>query len=241
MKHDKVLKVLEIVFCIIGLVMLGVGIIIFFSGIKKKNTYKTIEAVISEIESYRDVEGDVFHRVYVTYRIPGTGELHETEIGYYSSFMSEGDTIEVMYNPENPKKIVVLNGYWISAGIFAFIGVIFGGLGGAFFLKEVKKYLKQRKLLADGQYIMARIDSVKYNRSYSLNGRHPYNIICNFHDDYKDLTYIYKSDNIWFDPAEIISSRGIEEIKVYIDRNNPKHYYVDTSVLEDKVLDLTWN
>ncbi len=239
MKQDKALKILEIVFGSIGIIMLVIGVIIFANGINKKNTYKTTEAIISEIKSYRDSDGDVSHKVYVTYRLPGTGELHEISIGYYSSSMDEGDTIEIMYNPENPKKIAVLNGYWISAGILVLMGIVFGAVGGSMFLIEIKKNIKRKNLIASGQYIMARVDSINLNVNYSVNGRHPYNIICNYYDDYKDITYIYKSDNLWFDPEEIISSRGIEELKVYIDRTNPKKYYVDTTVLENRVVDLT--
>jgi len=239
MKQDKALKILEIVFGIVGVIMLVVGIIIFTSGITKKNTYKTTEAVISSIESYRDSDGDRHYTVYVTYRVPGTSQLHETSIGYYSSSMDEGETIEVMYNPENPKEIVALNGYWIAAGILTLMGVVFGSVAAVMLITEVRKNIKMKNLLASGQYIMAKIDSINLNVNYSVNGRHPYNIICNYYDDYKDVTYIYKSDNLWFDPEEIISSRGIEELKVYVDRTNPKKYYVDTTVLENRVVDLT--
>ena len=239
MKQDKALNILEIVFGLIGVIMLVIGVIVFVNGINKKNTYKTTEAVISEIESYRGSDGERHYTVYVTYRVPGTSKLHETEIGYYSSSMDEGDTIEVMYNPENPKEIVALNGYWIAAGIFTLMGVVFSIVGGSMFIAEVKKNKKMKTLLESGQYIMAKIESINLNYNYSVNGRHPYNIICNYYDDYKDVTYIYKSDNLWFDPEEIISSRGIEELKVYVDRNDPKKYYVDTTVLENKVVDLT--
>ena len=239
MKHDKALKILETVFGLIGVIMLVVGIIVFASGITKKNTYKTTDAVISKIDSYSDSDGDRHYTAYVTYRVPGTSKLNETKLDYYSSSMDVGDTIEVRYNPDNPNEIVVLDGYWIAAGILTLMGVVFGGSAAVMFIIELRKNIKMKNLLASGQYIMAKIDSINLNINYSVNGRHPYNIICKYYDDYKDVTYIYKSDNLWFDPEEIIASRGIEELKVYIDRSNPKKYYVDTTVLENKVVDLT--
>lgn len=238
MKKDKCLGILEIVFSLIGVVMIVVAIIIGVNAVNKKKSYLPVDATITEIDSYRDSDGDVSYKVYVSYRVKGKW-YDNVSLGYYSSSMDVDDVIEVFYNPENPGKITSLTGMWIGAGICGLMGIVFFCVGGGITIGNFLKNKRYKELIEGGRYCMATIDSIDWNRNYTVNGQHPYVIYCSCHDEYSDIIYKYKSDNIWYDPSPILETRGITELKVYIDRNDPKKYYVDISVIEDKVVDLT--
>lgn len=77
------------------------------------------------------------------------------------------------------------------------------------------------------------------NRSYSVNGRHPYNIICKWDNPVDNKKYIFKSDNIWTNPEDIINERNVKTFPVYINRDKIKDYVVDIQQIEENVVDLT--
>ena len=74
---------------------------------------------------------------------------------------------------------------------------------------------------------------------YAVNGRHPFNIICSYSDPYDGKEYLYKSENIWFNPDVILSKKTIRDIPVYIDKDNKKIYYVDIESISKDIVDLT--
>ena len=96
----------------------------------------------------------------------------------------------------------------------------------------------QKKLIASGQYIYATVESIQYNKNYTMNGQHPFIIYCTYKDDYKNIIYRFKSDNIWTNPEYFVQPGS--EIKVFVDRQNYKNYHVDIeSIMQAKIMDYT--
>lgn len=113
--------------------------------------------------------------------------------------------------------------------ILFLMGLIFFAIGFIPFLMMLRKNGIKKKLLQNGRLIQAKITSVDYNTSLSVNGRCPFVIHCQWTDPVmKDPLYRYKSDNIWFNPSDFIHG---DTIAVYIDQDNPNRYYVDLSFL----------
>ena len=129
-------------------------------------------------------------------------------------------------------------GLYIGPIVFIGMGVVFAVAGVFSLIGISRKSLKKRKLTASGQYIYATVESIEYNESISMNGKHPFVVYCTYRDDYKDVIYRFKSDNIWTNPEYVIQPGN--EIKVFVDRQNYKNYHVDVeSILQGKIVDYT--
>lgn len=107
--------------------------------------------------------------------------------------------------------------------IFGGIGLLFFVLGVIFLIVELKKKLRNDKLLGAGNYVMAEVLEVTLNYNVAVNRRHPYIVRCRYQDMYGNV-HIFKSRDLFFDPTDLLKDRMV---KVYVDGENYKHYYVD--------------
>ena len=85
-----------------------------------------------------------------------------------------------------------------------------------------------------GDYVETRL-----NTSYSVNNRHPYNIICEWYNVEDGKTYIFKSNNIWMNPENKIEEQNITTFPIYIDLEDKKNYVIDINSLIEDVVDLS--
>lgn len=191
--------------------------------------------VITEIIPYHSYSGDTDYHVYVSYRV-GDKE-YESELNSYSSSFYEGSEIPIYYDEKNPNKIGVksLDLLVLLFPGFGLLFLIIGGVG-----IWIKKYQKKRenKLKTYVEKVEARYLETVLNRGYRLNGRYPYNIICEWDNPIDHKKYIFKSKNLWFDPVNLIQENKITTFFVYLDRKNIKRYVIDIDFLVDKIVDL---
>ena len=68
---------------------------------------------------------------------------------------------------------------------------------------------------------------MELNGSLEVNGENPYRIVAKWHDTANNRLHVFRSANLWFDPTDYVP----EWNPVYIDRNNPKRYHMETSFL----------
>lgn len=143
---------------------------------------------------------------------------------------SEGEKVEVLYLPAEPYK-ARLNSFfslWGGSIIVGGLGTIFLLIGGGIFLAPKLKSRKNEYLKEQGSPIESEFQSVAFNTTVSVNGRNPFQVITQWKNPSTSQIQIFKSDNLWYDPTEHIQNK---RIRVFIDRNNPKKYYVDLSFL----------
>lgn len=233
MKENKIVTFIWTIFMIIGLIFCIIGAIslVFIFNTDKKEVIGTI----TQIEYYRDYDGDESHRVMVKYEVDG--KVYNTRLNEYSSSYSEGDEIKIYYDEDNPKKISG-NLKWLVGAIFIGIGTIFfviGIIGTTYGINKSKKIsrLKMTGTLVYGEYIETIL-----NMSYSVNRRHPYQIICKWINPMDNKTYLLKSENIWVNPEKIIQEKGITTFPIYMNPKNMKQYVIDTEMLTKDIVDL---
>ena len=180
-------------------------------------------AEIVEIDSYRDSDGDTHYNVYVTYEYKDA-LYEEVSLGFYSSSMYEGKEISVLCDPNNPGRIEEDTAVSIAGVVMLFMGAIFFLVGFVPIISGIIKAGKAKKLLSTGQVLYATVDMVDVNRSYRVNGRHPYVIYCTYKDPYQDVIYRFKSDNLWSDPGYAYQPGST--IKVLVNPKKYSEYYV---------------
>jgi hypothetical protein len=69
---------------------------------------------------------------------------------------------------------------------------------------------------------------VELNTNSEVNGLHPFRVLTKWKNPVTNDVHIFHSNNIWFDPSKYMEGT---KIIVYIERNNPKKYYLDLSFL----------
>ena len=117
--------------------------------------------------------------------------------------------------------------------IFGGIGLLFFVLGVIFLIVELKKKLRNDKLLGAGNYVMAEVLEVTLNYNVAVNRRHPYIVRCRYQDMYGNV-HIFKSRDLFFNPTDLLKDRMV---KVYVDGENYKHYYVDIDEVLPNVIE----
>ena len=89
-----------------------------------------------------------------------------------------------------------------------------------------KRRKKNEDLVNNGTAVWAKVHHVEINNSYSVNNVHPRRIVAIYTDEYTGEEIEFKSDNIFdIDFCDSVSEGS--EVRVYIDRNDNKRYFVD--------------
>lgn len=225
------------IFLIIGIIMVIVGATIFVWFINVKNNSIETKAVITDVDRYYSSSGGNRRAaIYIQYFVEG--KEYNTVVHYYVSGMQRDDEITVYCDKNNPKKVYT-NGIIIAPSIISLLGIVFFLVGLIPIVLIGKKKKLRANLIESGRKIYADISEIAVNWTYSANRRHPFNIICQWNDTSSGIVYLFKSNNIWFDPENIIEEQNIKQLPVYIDENDYKKYYVEIDGILDKVQDLT--
>lgn len=143
---------------------------------------------------------------------------------------SEGEKVEVLYLPADPKKAEINDFFslWGAAVIVGGLGSVFFLIGAGILLFSILKRRRDEYLKEQGDPIETEFQRVELNKTVTVNGRNPFRIITQWQNPSTAEVHIFESDNLWFDPSDYIVSH---QITVFIEQNNPKKYYVDTSFL----------
>lgn len=226
----KIASIIKYVLLVIGLGML-VGSFFMYSN-TKEFVDDAIEAEGIVIELVRSKSSDsVTYRPIIEFRTKdGNAVEFTSSVSSNPPSYSQGETVEVLYQEGTPEKAKIKGFFslWGGALIIGGIGLVFFLIG---FLIVLFGFLKNKKigrLKENGVPVTAKFQSVDMNRNYEVNGKHPYNISAQWKNPVTSELYIFKSENIWFDPTDHILQ---DDITVLIEKDNPKKYYMDISFL----------
>lgn len=237
MKIGKFANIFCAIFAVVGAFLVAGAVIVCISDRKFMAEAEEISGVISAIETYRDSDNETHHRVYVDYTYNGQ-QYGKVRINFYTSSMYEGKEITLYCDPRHPEKVVVQGANTFVFSMFIIMGIIFLCGGIIPLIISIRVRTKRKKMRETGRALYATVDEINCNTNYRFNGRHPYVILCSYRDDYKDITYRFKSENLWVDPEPAVTIGSM--IKVYVEEDNYANYYVDAeSMIQGKVVDYT--
>lgn len=210
-------------FVAFGMLFMIVGLCLFIPEYSKQQQYQPITAEITDIRP----RGNDDYTVLVSYTVDEA--VYTQPLNMYSSSYYIGKKIDILYSPENPNEITSKNFAAISL-IFPGIGFLFAGIGFIGFYVRIRKKNMRRRLTEYGERIYADFAEVSQNLYYSVNGRHPFQVICRWKNPADDQIYTFKSENIWEYPAFDAS----QQIPIYIDTFNLKKYYIALDEISQK-------
>jgi len=154
------------------------------------------------------------------------------DVGSNPPSYRKGEEVQVRYDPKDPYHASIDSFFalWFFPLLLSGMGVIFGILGGIFLLIPVFSNRKEKWIQENGQLIATEFQSVEQNKSETIGGQHPYQIISQWLDSRTNKVYVFRSRNISFNPEKFIQRK---EIQVRIDPDNPKKYSMDISFLPE--------
>ncbi len=209
---------------IVGLVFFCVGL---FGKINADNfmaTAEKTEAYISDIQTYttRGKKGKLtkHYKVYVDYVVDDI-EYSRVQLGSYNSSMRIGKTIEIYYDPTNPKEImaddsaVFIVPLCVGSGLLVLMLVII--------VVAVKNGKKQKNLIANGVAYTGTIIDVREVTNVKVNGRHPFKADCEVVNPLTQERYLFSSRNISDDIRFMMGA----PVVVYVDEKKPSNHFVD--------------
>lgn len=236
MKQNKTEYFIYSAFIIMGIIVLAVALYIFNTSITSREDRIETTGIITKIEIYRDRNNETYHNVFVSYSVNGKGYVSELDV-WVSGFY-EGKEIKIYYDKNDPTKIgsTASDFMMIFLLILPTIFIIIGLVG---IIKKINNYKKKKILKQTGDVVYANYIETRINYGYSVNRRHPYNIICEWYNPSDSKKYIFKSDNLWYNPENIINERNIKTFPVYINRENIEEYVVDIEQITEDIVDLS--
>lgn len=189
------------------------------------------EVEIREKDSSRRSTG---YKPNIVYIVDDERFILDTKITYSERKYPTGHHFEILYKETDPSSATLssFSELWIIP-IFSFIMFfIFFSIP---MVMTIIPFMRKRKiayLKRNGKKLKATIGSIKINPTEWENDNFPFQIHAHYTPKGRKRAKVYKSDNIWFDPTSHIDG---DEITVYVDSNNPKNYWVDTSFLPDSI------
>lgn len=144
----------------------------------------------------------------------------------------------------------VLGGVFLTLGIILALTnpmansllflLIFGGIGGLFLilgiiflLYTLGRQRRAQRLIAAGRYVWGEVAEVRPDYNVRINGRHPYVISVKYSDP-QGRVHIFKSPGI---RAFCDSSLLGKPVRIYIDSDAYRHYYVDVDPILPNVIE----
>lgn len=226
----KTITISKYVFTIVGVGLLIGALFLYQSASAFLAKATTADGTVVDLVRSRSSDSITYRPVVQFMNQKGEKIEFISSSGSNPPSYSKGEKVEVLYLPDEPQKAKI-NGFFSLWGA----PVILGGLGGAFFLIGagiiIVIMLKGRRdeyLKKKGMRIETDFQSVELNTSLSVNGRNPFRVLTQWQNPSTSEIHIFQSNNLWFDPTNHIKDN---RITVFIERNNPKKYYVDLSFL----------
>jgi len=227
----KIFTAMKYIFTVIGVSLL-------ISAMSDYNTTRSLldaavsaEGTVVDLQESSGSSGSLMYTPVIQF-VDNAGKTVEfmSSVSSNPPSYARDEKVEVLYSPHDSQDVIINSFFekWGGAVITAILGISFFSGGALIFLTGMLKGRKKIYLQRNGVLVNAKFQSVQLNHSLSVNGRHPYMIVCQWTNPANYCIHIFESENIWFDPSDFITT---EEIKVFTDKRNSKKYYVDVSFL----------
>jgi hypothetical protein len=211
-KGTKILLVL----CLIAIVA---GIAVFFEASAFQKKARVTEGIVENSRM------SSFHVIYSS----DDGVKRDLYVSRKNNRLNDGEKIKVFYSIDNPDNARINNGKkgGIKIIIIAFVMLLFD----FFMIYNNKKNIRiSDNFKINGRKMQAKIISIEIDNNTTIQSKQPYNIICKWIDPFTGKEYLHTIGYIWKDPAPLLAGR--DSIDVYIDREDPEKYFIDTEFLD---------
>jgi|HubBroStandDraft_6_1064221.scaffolds.fasta_scaffold113456_1 hypothetical protein len=223
-------------FAVVGLIFVSAGIGIFLHTRRFVATAVSVSGMVTENiwrlspSSRRDTSSSVFYPRIRFRTDDGQDITTITNTGSYPPAHHINEAVTILYDPQQPYHAVIRSfaELWMLPLVFSGLGLLFLSIGAGPIVWKGLRIRKIAWLRENGRRITADITHVGLNTSLTVNGEHPYRILCQWLDPAVNQMHTFKSESIWFNPGQYIHGKTVE---VLVDPTNPHRYLVVTDFL----------
>ena len=226
----KTFNTLRVIFTLIGLGMLAGAFFSFQSTSTFLETATAKPGVVTDLIYSRSSDSGTYYPVVRFEDGQGRSVEFQSSSGSNPASYARGESVRVLFTPGESESARI-DGFfslWGMALIVGGIGAVFFLVGAGMFVVPALRNGRAEKLRQSGQLVQSRYQRVEQNTGLVMNGRSPFQIVCQWQHPATSDVHVFRSDNLWFDPTQHIQT---DSIPVYIDPANPRRYWVDTSFL----------
>jgi hypothetical protein len=201
-----------------------------------RNDLKAVGQIV-DVATSRSSKGGTMYAPVIRFQTPD-GAQHEFTSKMSSSMRPViGASTAILYSPSIPEDAVVESVFdmYVFPGIFFFTGLA------VLFLTTVlpsilkgKRKKKGQRLRSIGKPIQAQITDIGKS-GMEVGGVVYYAISAQWVDASTNAVHLFKSDQMPYDPTSAL--QGKKEITVFVNPEDPKDYWVDTSGLPSTVIE----
>ncbi len=232
----KIIKIIGVVFFLIGLVLLFAGFLSYnhtqkFITNSEVTTGTVIDLVRGTSGPENSGSGSYVYYPVVQFKTNNDSLIEfQSKVGSNPPACRKGEQVQVRYLEQAPYKAGIdsFMQLWFVSIILLGLGVVFSGIGGTMLGLIMGSNRREKWLLENGQFIFTEYDSIQLDTSLRINGQNPYRILSQWLNPQNNTVYVFKSKPILFNPEKYIPGKTIQ---VHIKPDNPKHYVMDTSFL----------
>ena len=233
----KAFRIAKVIFLLVGAGML-VGALLLYNSTSRflegaiRANGEVVDLVESRSSSASSSDSPTYRPVVRFTTMAGEGVEFTSSVGSNPPSYSRGEQVQVLYRADEPTsgRIDDYMSLWGGATIVAGLGTVFFLIGAGMMIGGRLRNRSNEQLRLSGTPVKAEFQRVELNESFSMNGRHPFRIVAQWHNPSTAKVYVFTSSNVWFDPTSYVKAR---EITVFLDGGNPKRYYVDLSFLPE--------
>ena len=227
----NLLKVLKYSFTFIGIILLLSAGFWYKQISKFQDTAVTTQGEVIKLVEEEDDEDGIYYKPKIKFTTT-TGRIVSfiSLSGSNPPAYSEGQKIPILYDPKAPEnaKIKSFFAIWFGPLLVTILGLIFSAIGISSWIYLFKKAQNIAFLQKNGKKIKAKFKSVDLNSAIEVNDENPFVVVCQWQNPEDEKIYLFKSENIWYDPTEYVKEK---EFDVLIEKGNPANYLVDISFL----------
>ena len=226
----KTINTLKYIFTLTGIGLLAGAFYMYLSTSEFLEKATRVDGTVIDLIASRSSDSTTYKPVVSYTTLEGVNLEFTSSSSSNPPAYSRGERVDVFYLPDAPHDAKI-NGYfslWGAATILAILGSVFFLIGGGIMLAGILKARKDEYLKTYGVRILTDFQSVELNKSVTVNGKHPFRVLCQWQHPLTSEIHIFESDNLWYDPSAHIK---VSNITVFIEKDNPKKYYVDLAFL----------
>lgn len=227
----KFLWIFGAIFLLAGVGMLTGGFFVWHSSADFAAHAVSAEGTVTDLAFSRSSKGSGTYRPVVQFTTADGAIVHMTgATGSSPPAYARGDHVRVLYDKANPEhaRLDSFAENWLAPLILGGLGSVFTLVGGGVLAAMVRKRKVRAWLTQNGMRVQAKFESVDYDTSLTVNGRHPWRLSCQWQHPVTQKVYLFRSDPIWYDPTAFIKR---DQLDVLVNADDPKQYAVDISFL----------
>lgn len=207
----------NIILFVLCLFAIAAGIAVYFEASAFQKKAKITEGIVdnTRISSY-NVKYTSDDGVEHTLRISGKNRRHT------------GDKLTVFYRADKTNKARITDGKKGGKKIII-IAIVMILLNLFFVYKNKARTESAMRFKTTGRKVTADVVGITNDMEITIKEMHPYLVHCKWVDPMTAREYTHTIRYIWQDPAPLLAQRN--GIDVYIDREDPEKYFMDTEFL----------